>query len=325
MNNQNNSVQSEICSEVINNYNTSNPIDPQPIFKKICYNNITNLLIPNKNPNYSIVNTITDPNILKLLSLKNTNASVFSEMSKNPNGFNPTDIQQTNTAFNTILQETPIKIACCNRKQTQPLDAGPYYPLVRVAANNNFGFNLQTISVPKNSCPANLYADSPMCNTFYDVYCENVLNVFNKSNLPQEQFLNYAPECACYVPKTIGQSIYPDSTPPACYKKDCNLNTGAYLDTLSRNTSCNLTVCQNIVNAENIKAGGKVSINPTTQNNCGEFIPQSNQVTIKNITSGNLSSDSNKINNDSSIFNTTNIIIFIVVIILLCCCSCYFK
>ena len=286
----------------------------------------TDLLIKNNNPNYSIINTITDPNILTKLSLNKNNIAVFSEINNNPNGFEPTNKTQVITAFNKILQETPLKIACCN---SQPNNKGPYYPLVRKPANNNYGFVLETMNIPANTCPINLYPDSPVCNAFYDVYCENIFNVFNNSKLPQEDLLNYAPECACYIPKTISQSIYPDSTPSTCYKPDCNMNTSAYLDTISRNNSCNLTVCQNILNAQNITAGGKVSINPTLKNNCGQYIAADNNITIKNINSLDTFSENNNNNNNNNNDIINNIfdfkyttIIIAVFILLLCCCFC---
>ncbi len=324
MSTQNNNVKSEVCAEVINNYNTTNPLNPQPIFKKVCYNLNTNLLIPNNSPNYSIANTVTDQNILQTTAMRSGNTGVFSELINNPSGFNPTDPQQSSSSFNKILQETPIKIACCNRKTN---DNGPYFPLVRVASNNNFGFNLQTINVPAKSCPVDLYPDSPKCNAFYDVYCENVFNVFKSTNLPQEQLINYAPECACYIPKTSDQMVYPISTPSACYKPGCNLQTSAYLDTISRNKPCNLTVCQNIVSATNIQAGGQVSINPTAQNNCGAYVPQGNSVTTTDITSLNRFTDTTTPSSDNlfSTTNSTQIIIAIVIILLCCCCSCCLK
>ena len=54
-----------------------------------------------------------------------------------------------------------------------------------------------------------------------------------------------------YLFKTELQKIYPDNTPPACYKTNCDKinNPTAYIDPISRENQCDITVCQNIFEA----------------------------------------------------------------------------
>jgi hypothetical protein len=139
-----------------------------------------------------------------------------------------------------------------------------------------YGFQNKNIPIPPNTCPPNLYRGSPYCDTFYDVYCENVNTVFME-HFPRQiddntnQYIDYAPECACYAPDTIGQENVPSGIPPACYKNTCTVeNTASYPDPLSRSQPCNATFCSSVINASELNVEkGNLSINPTVVQECG--------------------------------------------------------
>jgi hypothetical protein len=113
-----------------------------------------------------------------------------------------------------------------------------------------FNFINQTVTIPANTCPTNLNSQSSFCNTFYPIYCENVLAEFNKQNLPPGDFLLYAPECACYAPRTaLDTSMINSGVAPVCVMADCNTrNSQAYIDEQKMNGVCNQTICNNVVN-----------------------------------------------------------------------------
>ncbi len=236
-------------------------------------------------------------------------------------GYSPNDYDQTINAFTGILKETALKVGCCNRKSD---DNSAQFATVRVpidmtnpkvVAENKYEYKFETIKIPPNTCPADVYADSYICNAFYDVYCQNIFDAFSKTNLDQSELINYAPECACYIPNTKEQSFYPAGTPPSCYKKGCSLaDSKAYLDTVSRNVPCNLKICQNLISINNIKASGNVVIDPVLQNTCGEYMNQPFVLSETNSVPKNIPSSQS-----SSITGY-----FIVACILLTCCLCAF-
>jgi hypothetical protein len=252
---------------------------------KSAYDNYN--LYPSSNPfvvrgndiNMNYKNKIDNPVILSELGTRNY--QVLNNIIKD---YNPNDVEMTQKAFDELLKSSPLKTGCCFRNNN---DDSQRNVLVRIPLNPNenvdsqlkkFDFKFKSLTIPKNSCPTKFYAGSNDCNTFFDVYCTNLVNEFNKLNLPLDNFTKYAPECACYAPKTKVQEIYPETTPPSCYKTNCDniINPIAYIDPISRNNQCNLTVCNNIFNANNITAGGNVSIDAKLENACGDNLPIDN-------------------------------------------------
>jgi hypothetical protein len=243
------------------------------------------LVIKERNLNSSIPNTITNQTTLSNLASLNQNY-----------------IQNTNTTegiisgLNVLMEDTPIKLACCGQGHNSSngsISLSARVPLNPIVGEKNpqlklFNFERKNLTIPSNACPSNLTPNSPACNSFFDVYCENVINVFNESKLPQSEFVQYAPECACFAPKTDSQMNYPQGTPSICYKDGCSSGTISYLDPTSQgpNAVCDMTICQNIINTSGLKAGGNANINPTLQNNCGQYIPtESSSPIISSLTS----------------------------------------
>jgi hypothetical protein len=304
----------------------------------ICKNAYDNYnLYPSTNPfvvrgndiNMNFNNIIDNPVTLSELGTKN-----YQTINNIIKYYNPNDIEMTQSAFNELLTSSPLKTGCCFRNKD---DEKQRNVLVRVPLNPNenvdtqlkkFDFKFKSLTIPENSCPTDYYSGSNECNTFFDVYCSNLVSEFNKLNLPLDNFTKYAPECACYAPKTDVQKIYPDNTPPACYKTNCDnvINPIAYVDPISRNNPCDLTVCNNIFNANNITAGGNVTIDAKLENACGNNLPTDNKPSVDNnkpsIDNNKSSIDNNKPSTDNNSTNSTNstilyVMVFVVIVLVI--------
>ena len=252
--------QSLLCNDAYNYYNLYESTNP--------------FVVKGNDINWNYKNIIKDYDTL--YDLGSTNYPVLDNIIPN---YNPSNTEITDKAINTLFEKSPKKIGCCFRNRS---DESKKSVLVRVPLSPNdtnidptfkkFDFKLKSLDIPAESCPAEYYDGSDECNSYFDIYCNNIINEFEKKNFKAEDFYKYAPECACYAPRTEVQKIYPDTTPPACYKKNCERipNPITYVDPISRNNECNMTICQNIFNAT-VKAGGNVTINPTLENNCGKY------------------------------------------------------
>lgn len=311
----------DICKNAYDNYNL--------------YPSSNSFVVRGNDINMNYKNIIDNPATLSELGTKNY--QVLNNIIKD---YNPNDIEMTQNAFDELLKSGPLKTSCCFRNKD---DDGKRNVLVRIPLNPNenvdsqlkkFDFKFKSLTIPENSCPVDYYSGSNECNTFFDVYCSNLVSEFNKLDLPLDNFTKYAPECACYAPKTDVQKIYPDNTPPACYKTNCDnvINPIAYVDPISRNNPCDLTICNNIFNANNIVAGGNVRIDAKLENACGSNLPTDDNKSPNNnksSTDNNKSSTNNNTNltdnntnstdnNKSSTDNNTNLtIIYIMVFVVL--------
>lgn len=266
----------DICKTAYDNYNLYPSINP--------------FVVKGNDINTNYQNNINDSETLK--SLGTRNYPVFNNIVAD---YNPNDESSTKIAFTELLTKAPLKTACCfrakdNNSQTSVLARVPLNPNEDVdPLFKNFDFKLKSLNIPENACPVDYYGGSTNCNAFFDVYCKNVVNEFNKLNLTADKFIYYAPECACYAPKTKIQEIYPENTPPACYKTNCDniIDPIAYVDPISRNNPCDITVCNNVFNASNIKAGGNITIDAKLENICGNKMPSedtknTNQIDTEN-------------------------------------------
>lgn len=234
---------------------------------------INPLIVSGNNLNDSIKNIVTDENVLMQLANKNNEQLIKIK------DFDPNTITGIDIGLNYVLQEMPLKTGCCMRNQNDntaktvkvriPVEAGALGQL------KEFGFEWKNMSIPAGICPANLYKGSPDCDTFYDVYCENVNTVFTEHVGQQvddssNKYPNYAPDCACYAPLAIGQESYPGGIPAACYKTGCAIDgSPSYPDPISRNQPCNATICSSVVDVANMQVEGEAIINPTVVQECG--------------------------------------------------------
>ena len=301
-----------------------------------CYNNYkkynlfptdNNFVVKGKNLDQNFKNELVDKKYLSNLS--NSYNSVFTNVS--------TDLGIMND-INKVLEKGPLKLACCNSKDN-PISYNYNVPLDPNNSEINtkeFKFQRENIKIPPNSCPTNYNKYNSNCNAFMNIYCDNMYKEFKKLNLLENEFSKYSQECACYVPRTDGQKLYPQGAPSKCFKEKCVDNTQSYLDPSSQNTQCSFTMCQNIVNAADISAGGDATLTPNLINNCGNAIDKKinlqdnqqnnqqgnqqdnslndNQVKSSNITSGS----DNKINSESE--KSSNNLSYIITGIIICFC-----
>jgi len=129
-----NSEQSVLCKSAFDNsflYSSNNP-----------------LVIKGNDINYSIKNNITDPTMI--YTLGKNNSSILAKIANiDPQYYDPTDNIQMQTAFNIILQETPLKAGCCLRTQN---DFGPQTINV-YTQNSPYNTPTPTIPAPTTSAP----------------------------------------------------------------------------------------------------------------------------------------------------------------------------
>ena len=215
---------------------------------------------------------ITDPNTLSNISNQNVMA-----LASVP-GFNINSSAGILTGVKSLLEQTAFKKGCCMRAKGD--NTGKIVqvrtPLQSSTTNstlNKFGFQWSLLPIPAGVCPANLYKESPDCDTFYNIYCSNLSTAFiNKvgPNFGDNDFAEYSPECACYAPRTLGQQQYPPGIPPKCYKAFCNVDGGSsYPDPVSRGEPCSTTICSSVINTAGLSAGGIANVNPTVTQQCG--------------------------------------------------------
>jgi len=312
VNGESESIDTEVCQNIYNAYNlypTANP-----------------LAVIGNDHNANITNTITNSD--QLISLASKYQNKFTDTNSDT---------QIIDSINQVLQETPLKLACCKRMQTDNTakTSNVKVSLCPGVQTENkllaeLDYQNKVFNIPNDTCPVNLYRGSEDCNVFYASYCQNFYNYLKSKGLSNSDILLQIPECACYFPNTVEQEFYPSGTPSICYKDGCN-SSASYLDPSSikpdgTQVQCDMTVCQNIVNTAGLSAGGDANITPTLQNNCGPQLASSGSNTSGSNTSGSNTSGSNTSGSNTSGSNTSgsnitgssnNYIIYIVVIIVI--------
>ncbi|AYV80040.1 MAG: hypothetical protein Gaeavirus6_15 [Gaeavirus sp.] len=230
------------------------------------------LVMQGKSVDEALTTAITDQ--MSLTTLVDQNLTALAAIP----GFDINSTAGMEAGINGILESTPLKVGCCLRK---PDDDTSRVVMVRVpyeSSSNNpqlekFGFQWGILSIPEGTCPKNLYRGSGDCDAFYDIYCGNVNAVFSETygpNFETSSYVAYAPECACYAPRTVGEEQYPVGIPPACYKTSCTVDSAAaYPDPTSRGEPCSLTICSSIVNTAGMKAGGVANVSAHVTQKCG--------------------------------------------------------
>jgi len=251
-------------------------------------------LVRQRNINQNYPNKIT--NSEKLSEIANNYPTVFKNVNKDG---------ETNQDFNKLLENGPLKLACCNTKDLNNLKKYNFKVPLNIDDENiktkKFKYQYNSIDIPEKSCPVDFQKYNSNCNAFMNIYCDNMYIEFKKLNLPESEFQDYCPECACYAPRTKEQELYPYGSPSKCYKDGCEDNSVSYLDSSSQGQICSSTICQNIINAADITSGGDAIISGNLQNNCGDYIPK------KEIKENNDKIDLPETNNQNTI-KTENII-----------------
>ena len=246
---------------------------------------------------------------------------------------NATNANSASVIISSILEETPLKQGCCKLSETQAKSGGLVTvraPNIKGSTNPNnvkFDFSHQVLTIPPDTCPTGVYSQSDYCNAFYPVYCANVTAEFKKQNLSNADFLAYAPECACYAPRTASDtSMIKQNVPIQCVMTECT-SPSAYMNKLTMAESpCNQTICTNVVNVSNLTVGGSATISPALQSACGPQLKAASTTSSKDnsSSSGSSSSGSSSSNSsssdssssDSSSSGTWILIIFCIIIII---------
>jgi hypothetical protein len=284
-------IKDAVCSEYQTKLDPAYPTACEQAYTQYnLYPSTNPLVIKGNDPNYTVKSTWTDPNSLFQIYTK--------YQSSFPTGTDTNSSSSITQGIEDILSESPLKMACCRR--SNPQNNASLNVSVRVPVNpttesinpytKQFNFQVAPISLPPNSCPANLYSGSPDCNNFFGLTCDNVMNYMGQQKISVEsELINYAPECACYAPQTKDQAGYPSTTPAVCYKDGCDLssNPAVYLDPNSRNgdqaKTCSMTVCNTINDFAGMTVGGSANISTQAENKCGAAPPsqptQTNQTT----------------------------------------------
>lgn len=195
-------------------------------------------------------------------------------------------VAQNNAALqnlNKILSQTQIKRACCNNTSNVnvriPLPTGETLATGgNSALMQEFEYYDKEISVPINTpgfCTidgVNYAPNTPDCDDFYNVYCLNIVNEFTNGNggvFNADSFTNYKPECACYLPEPSWLAKALSGAPtPKCFYPGCATGV-AYMDPVSRNENCDLTICNQSVNIGSAAVSQDSSLIVNLQAQCG--------------------------------------------------------
>jgi len=137
------------------------------------------------------------------------------------------------------------------------------------------GYRDITVKIPKeklNSLDKTFNdPNSISCQNLYLVYCKNMIESYkNVNGRIDDGFVDFRPECACFVPipdeiKKTGVNIS-----PLCIMPGCDNVQGVFLDPVSRgNKNCDLNICQSTINFSNLSAGGNINLSNKIVQTCG--------------------------------------------------------
>lgn len=195
--------------------------------------------------------------------------------------------------LNEIIKDTTIKRGCClNKKQIsvrvpltpdrlKELDEFPekFGPPSTTKLMKKFNYEERLVAIDKNVCKQNGTHDSDgnvnhsLCENFYRTYCKNTLkNFFNQTGTNfntynHDDYAFYSPDCACFGDvRGVNKAV--NGIPNKCIFSGCDPNK-AYQDKLSRENSCDLTICNNLIDLSDSKVGGNINIKQNIEQVCG--------------------------------------------------------
>ena len=242
--------------------------------------------------------------------------------------------------LNEILKDTNLKRACCRATGTVdariPIPEGVDLSVDCLAKCGNNDkeceascgadqyydpigdrfkyFDVEGLRVPDNVCPAGYSTqdkDKGKCDDFYTVYCANMLKMYKKqkrdidgenAKYKHSEFVKYKPECACHGDLSVFKNI-PTGMVRKCIFSGCDNQDHVYMHKDSRGESCDSVNCNTIINADNIDAGGDVSIVADMNQQCGRSGATESNTGFMG--SGGNSSDDDE-NDNSSNDNSSN-------------------
>ncbi len=202
--------------------------------------------------------------------------------------------------LNNVLTQTEIKRACCLGKGTidvripLPKEIQLGTVVTSDVLKKKFNYWDKTVAIPKGLCPTGYNrVDNPTdgttmnnCDVFFKTYCTNNLAGYTKmvesmgGKFSVDEYIAYKPECACFVPaKAYGLDNAGFNVVPKCWYSGCDVGgftqNKVWLDSVSRGTqNCEVTYCKNILEINNLTAGGSITITPKITNVCGSAVTQ---------------------------------------------------
>jgi hypothetical protein len=245
-------------------------------------------------------------------------------------------------------------LACCLKKEYKSGDTDGYSFSYTPHKNN---INLKkaklikpiTICTSKEKCKQNIdtgiYKEKLNCDDFFTIYCAQKLkeymstkdNTFDMTKYdnedgtydalfnPNEWKMLY-PECSCYgyenypVYKQLSEGIH--NPPKTCYYVGCGNDEKSYVPTHLKDKNCG-SVCINLQNFSNIKAGVDVDIVTNVSQSCGQTmdIPIKNEKIINNTNDNDNANKNDNTNNNKYILkiikNNYVVILLIIFVIMI--------
>ena len=204
------------------------------------------------------------------------------------------DKDDMKTGLEKVVSSTTIKRACCQTDKAK-LDAGKsslsLNPGVRIPLPaeekgkvspfetkwNYFDKSISiSPSVYKDIANEGYYKNSPKCNLFYKVYCDNVLKDYKELNNGEYDTSfgsTFKPECACFAPRPDWMAKANINIPSTCFLPGCDDST-AYLDGTSKEADgnqkeCKTTICAAIFEFGKNDIEGNASIKNQVNQQCG--------------------------------------------------------
>ena len=194
-----------------------------------------------------------------------------------------------------ILSQTNVKRACCSKKDTvniripipSNINLNEYSDKKDIYSKYGY-FDVAGVKIDQNTCPNDHKNFGAKCDTFYNVYCANVLQMYKdqqkqvygpSAEYNHKEFIRYKPECACFGDISVFSEI-PETFPRKCVFGGCSEGGKAYMDPGSRNQNCSLNVCKSIISAANADVGGSVNMKSNIQQKCGASLPAKDKAAL---------------------------------------------
>ena len=171
----------------------------------------------------------------------------------------------TNSELNQLLDDTTIKRGCCMRKKNGDpvivkvkIPRPKNHPIeVKDSVDDRFNYIEKSVQIDDKLCDTTYSAytnGSSRCDDFYQSYCSNLRDDYQSMSgtYVSGDWNSYAPECACYGQTTDEMGVGASSLrglniPPKCYMPQCG-SSASYIDRVSRENQCELTVCNALFN-----------------------------------------------------------------------------
>ena len=200
------------------------------------------------------------------------------------------NIADDTVKLNSYLDQTAKKRICCLARQggadaqgaidSKGIDIRIPVPKGYDFDNDNdkkmhtkFGYIDKRVYIPDSACDKDWTPGSAYCNSFYEIYCSNILDSYIKENDGAYDALEwpaFKPDCSCYGQPDRDMDTL--NIARLCYMEGCEKgNAGSvYLDPTSREAKeCSVTLCQAITKIPNAQVGRDINYQSNIEQKCG--------------------------------------------------------